>query len=261
MTAHGMGWRPQRPDPNDRSYNLDAQILTAHQVPGKVDPLTKQIAAYDQGQLGACTGNGTARVLEYEQIKQGEPAETPSRLFIYYGEREIEGSIDQDAGAEIRDGIKVVAHLGAPPETLWPYSDAIPGPFTDKPSQAAYDSALAREAIQYRAVKVGAGAPFRTAIASGLPIVFGFNVPSSFEDGSWDPASEVLPLPGRGEQFIGGHCVVADGYDFTCIDFPEPFWWVANSWGDGWGDGGWFRMHANYFSGTASDFWTISRTK
>lgn len=257
--AGAYGWIPQRPDHRDRSFNLEQRILKTSQVPAKVAPLTVAIPAYNQGQLGSCTGNGIARVLEYGEFRQVEGAITPSRLFIYYNERVIEGTVSTDSGAQIRDGIKVVATQGAPPESLWPYSDANPGPFTRKPPAAVYEAAEQHEAIQYQAVTFGAGAPFRTAIAAGLPIVFGFSVPQSFEDGSWNPATEVLPLPGPSEQFIGGHCVVADGYDFSCSDFPEPFWWCANSWGSDWGVNGWFRMAHSYFTSLASDFWVIQK--
>ena len=45
----------------------------------------------------------------------------PSRLFIYYNERVIEGTVDEDSGAMLRDGIKSVSKQGAPHERLWPY--------------------------------------------------------------------------------------------------------------------------------------------
>ncbi len=71
-------------------------------------------SVYDQGQLGSCTGNGIAGAIEFDQKKQGTAEYTPSRLFIYYNERVIEGTVNQDAGAQIRDGIKAVVKLGAP---------------------------------------------------------------------------------------------------------------------------------------------------
>jgi C1A family cysteine protease len=71
---------------------------------------------YDQGELGSCTANAIAAILEHQEMRESEGAITPSRLFIYYGERAIEGTIKEDSGAQIRDGIKVVAGEGAPPE-------------------------------------------------------------------------------------------------------------------------------------------------
>jgi C1A family cysteine protease len=100
----------------------------------------------------------------------------------------------------------------------------------------------------------------RTALASGLGIIAGFSVPTSFIDGSWNPATEVLPLPGPNDGFVGGHCICITGYDFTRADFPEPFFWVDNSWGTNWGVGGRFRMAWDWFDpgrGLASDMWVI----
>lgn len=255
------GWVPDLPDHRDRIYNLEAPILAAHQLPHSVDLSPKMPPIYDQGQLGSCTGNGIARCLEYEAGRQAEPQVTPSRLFIYYAERVIEGTVDQDAGAQIRDGIKVVASEGAPPESVWPYDVS---QFAVKPSADAYAAAATHEAIQYRLIVAnGPGAPMRTAIAAGLPIVFGFSVPASFE-GTWDPASTPLPLPGPNDQIIGGHCVVITGYDFSCTRFAVPAFQCDNSWGSGWGSGGRFWMAWDWFDpwrGLASDLWVIERVK
>ena len=94
---------------------------------------------YDQGQLGSCTANSIGAILEFNELKQAETdAATPSRLFIYYNERAMEGTVSQDSGAEIRDGIKSVAQLGAPPETAWPY---VITRFARKPPAKAYKAA------------------------------------------------------------------------------------------------------------------------
>jgi C1A family cysteine protease len=256
------GWRPDLPDSRDRIYNLEERIEVAAALPPQADLSPSMPPIYDQGQLGSCTGNGIARVLEYEAIKQGEPAVTPSRLFVYYNERVIEGTVDQDSGAQIRDGIKVVHRLGAPPETDWPYDIA---KFADKPSQQAFDDAVKHEALTYKRVLLrGPGAPVRTALAAGYPVVFGFSVPAYFEPGggNWDPTREPLPVPGPSDRIIGGHCVVLSGYDFTSTRFPGPAFQVENSWGTDWGMGGRFWMDAAWFkphAGLVRDLWVISK--
>jgi C1A family cysteine protease len=260
----GYGWRRDLPDPRDRIYTPPKGTIVAGAgaLPGTVDLSEHMPPIYDQGQLGSCTANGIARCLEYEALRQSEHAVTPSRLFIYYGEREIEGSVQWDAGAEIRDGIKVVASQGAPSETDWPYDI---GRFTERPPEVAYADALNHQAIEYQRIVVGGpGAPMRSAIASGLPIVFGFSVPASFEDGSWDPRAEPLPLPGAGAQFIGGHCVTISGYDFTRSRFNVPAFQCENSWGPGWGMSGRFWMDYRWFTpsrGLTDDLWVISRVE
>ena len=102
-------------------------------LPAKVDLRPQCPPVYDQGQLGSCTANGIAAAIEFDQRKQGNKEFVPSRLFIYYNERVIEGTVSQDSGAQIRDGVKVVAKLGAPPETDWPYNIA---KFAQKPPRA-----------------------------------------------------------------------------------------------------------------------------
>src|SRR5690242_15739291 len=87
------GWRPDLPDPRDRIYNLEEKVSLASALPDSVDLSPHMPPIYNQGHLGSCTGNGIARVLEYQAIAQGQPAVTPSRLFIYYNERVIEGTI------------------------------------------------------------------------------------------------------------------------------------------------------------------------
>lgn len=261
----GYGWRPDLPDHRDRIYNLEEEIKQSAAVPGKFDLAPHMPPIYNQGQLGSCTGNGIARVLEYEAMRQGEPEVTPSRLFIYYNERVLEGTVNTDSGAEIRDGIKVVATEGAPPESEWPYSDADPGPFQKKPPPNVYADAIKHEALVYKRIIVGGpGAPMRSAVAAGYPIVFGFSVPASFEDGSWDPSTHPLPLPRPNEKVIGGHCVVITGYDFTTQRFPQPAFQCDNSWGADWGMGGRFWMNYRWFdphAGLASDLWMIQRVK
>ena len=259
------GWRPDLPDPRDRIFNLEEPIQREATLPAKADIGAHMPPIYDQGQLGSCTANGIAACLEYDAMRQGEPEVTPSRLFIYYCERAIEGTVSSDSGAQIRDGIKAVHTLGAPPESEWPYSDADPGPFQNKPPASAYADAVKHEALVYKRIILGGpGAPIRSALAAGYPVVFGFTVPSYFEDGSWDPSTQSLRVPGPNDSFIGGHCVVITGYDFTRTQFPNNAFKVRNSWGPSWGMNGHYWMDWGWFNpgaGLVNDMWTITKVK
>ena len=64
------------------------------------------------------TGNAIAAAIEFDLLKQKLPDFMPSRLFIYYNEREIEGTINEDSGAMIRDGIKSVNKQGVCPNRV-----------------------------------------------------------------------------------------------------------------------------------------------
>ena len=109
----GYGWNPDIPDGRDLMFAAPPEVVT--QLPPKVDLRDQCPDVYDQGQLGSCTANSIAGALEFDQMKQKEQPFTPSRLFIYYNERVIEGTVDSDSGAQIRDGVKSVNQQGAPP--------------------------------------------------------------------------------------------------------------------------------------------------
>jgi C1A family cysteine protease len=243
----GYGWTPDIPDGRDLMYAAPPEVVT--QLPPKVDLRDECPAVYDQGQLGSCTANSIAGALEFDQIKQKEQPFTPSRLFIYYNERAIEGTISSDSGAQIRDGVKSVNQQGAPPETDWEYDIS---KFADKPPQKAYDDAKKHEAILYQ--RLTPTLPqLKGCLAAGYPFVFGFVVYESFESQEVASTGEGQ-LPKTGEKQLGGHAVLAVGYD----DDQQRFI-IRNSWGSGWGMGGYFTLPYPYLlQGTlSSDFWTI----
>jgi C1A family cysteine protease len=229
-------------------------------LPAECDLRPSMPPVYDQGQLGSCTGNAIAGAMEYERDRQGLSDFIPSRLFVYYNERALEGTVSSDSGAVIRDGIKVVNSDGVCPETLWPYDI---GMFTVKPPKHCFVAAATDKAVQYEAIQtLGA---LKDAIASNLAVVFGFTVYQSFES----PAvaqSGVLPMPKPHEATVGGHAVVAVGYNDAKNQVI-----VRNSWGASWGEQGYFYMPYQYMTGSkassdsspingahlASDFWAL----
>lgn len=197
------GWRPDTPDIRDRPF----RPKVVH-VPRKVDLRPDMPKVYDQGSLGSCSGNAIAAAIQYERRKGKQPDFVPSRLFIYYNERAIEGTVKEDAGAEIRDGIKAVHKLGACPETLWPYDIK---KFAQKPLRAAYREAKSDLVSEYLRVPQTLS-DLKACLASGYPIVFGFTVYEGFE-GDAIAKTGKQPMPKKGEKALGGHAVLAVGYD------------------------------------------------
>ncbi len=250
------GWVRDLPDHRDLMY---AAPLTRKPLPPSCDLRTTfQVPPYDQGELGSCTGNAIAAAVHFARQKSGEkPDFVPSRLFIYYGERDLEGTVDQDSGAQIRDGMKVVAKLGVCPESSSPKAQPYDWPydiqkFTQKPPPPCYEFALAHQVTSYRRIQQVL-TQMRACLASGFPFVFGFTVYTSFE--SEDVAKTgVVNLPAGDEDVLGGHAVLAMGYD----DASQRFL-VRNSWGVDWGQRGYFTMPYAYLTDQhlASDFWTV----
>jgi C1A family cysteine protease len=257
----GYGWTPDLPDARDHIYSAARPALTA--LPPTADLTAQCPPVYDQGQIGSCTANAIAAAFGFDVLKQGLPAFDPSRLFIYYNERAMEGHVGYDSGAAIRDGVKSVHTLGVCSESEWPYDDTPAtsdgGPFPagardgEKPPASAYADALKNTATSYQRVSRNLD-HLRACLASGYPFVFGFTVYESFE--SKDVASTgVVPMPAPHEGTLGGHAVLAVGYD----DAQKRFI-VRNSWGTGWGLDGYFTIPYDYLTnrGLASDFWTLN---
>lgn len=244
----GYGWTRDLPDARDVGYA--APLLRFPQgLPPLVDLRSECPPVYDQGQLGSCTANAIAGAIQFEQMKQGGTEFAPSRLFIYYNERVIEGTVSQDSGAQIRDGIKSVATLGAPPETDWPYDIT---QFAKQPPQQAFDDAKQDLVSAYARVTQNL-LQMQGCLASGYPFVFGFTVYSSFESDSV-AQSGLVPMPTSAETVVGGHAVLAVGYDNGTRTFI-----IRNSWGPGWGKAGYCFMPYEYLlsPALASDCWTI----
>jgi C1A family cysteine protease len=244
------GWIPDFPDVRDRVYQLPKKAAA---LPPSADLRAGCPAVYDQGDLGSCTANAIGAAIEFDQIKQKLPTSTPSRLFIYYNERSIEGTIGTDAGAQIRNGIKTVGAQGACPESMWPYKEAS---FSSRPPDPCYQCAVLHPAVEYARVAQDAY-QMKACLAAGYPFVVGFMVYESFE-GEAVAKSGVVPMPADAETLVGGHAVLAVGYDDGSGRFL-----VRNSWGSAWGMGGYFTIPYAYLTdgNLADDFWVIRVVK
>jgi C1A family cysteine protease len=244
----GYGWTPDLPDGRDLAYSAPAAVVL--RLPRRSDLRKECPPVYDQGDLGSCTANAIGGALEFDQRKQRKRgASTPSRLFIYYNERAMEGTVDSDSGAMIRDGVKSVAKQGAPPEKAWPYEI---DRFREKPPRPAYAEARKHQAIRYERLPQQLN-QLKGCLASGFPFVFGFVVYDSFQGPAVARTGHV-EMPRATEAPVGGHAVLAVGYDES-----KQWFIVRNSWGPKWGMRGYFTMPYPYLTqaSLARDFWTI----
>lgn len=236
-------WKPGLADHRDRIFESSASI------PLFVDKLGSENPIEDQGQLGSCTGNSSTSVVEIIcKVPQ------LSRLMAYYNGRLLEGTVKQDAGAEIKDVIKAISKYGIAKEQVWPYNVS---KFKRKPTIKAYRDAasLIPKIKEYR--KVPDLNSLKQSLAMGLPVVFGFSVPEYFESIDFDK-NPYLILPSDTDKIVGGHAVAAVGYDDR--DPHRKFVWVRNSWGKDWGLDGYFKMDQSWFTDNrmlVDDMWTV----
>jgi C1A family cysteine protease len=132
-----------------------------------------------------------------------------SRNFIYWNERAIEGDTSQDNGAQIRDGIKTLASVGACDELLWPYIDSLT--FVS-PNGNCFGEAANHKITSYQSLDNNDIVALKSCLAQGFPFVFGFAVFSSFESPSV-ASNGIVPMPQPYDQEKGGHAVLCVGYD------------------------------------------------
>jgi len=251
-------------DEHVMAFRLLRKINTNNDSPvfdlRKIVSLPQALSDIDQGSLGSCTANAIAFAYAFDEIKQtNKEVFLPSRLFIYYNERMMEGTVDQDAGAEIRDGIKSINKYGVCDEHHWIY-DLLK--FTQKPPKKIYDEAKLAKSVKYAAIDFDNDKTIdsriehlKRALGSGFPFVFGFTVYQSFET-SEVAKTGMVPMPKKNEKVLGGHAVCAVGYD----DDKQCFI-VKNSWGPNWGLNGYFYMPYKYTADAklSDDFWIIQQ--
>lgn len=225
-------WKPQLKDHRDF-------ILQEGTILPSVDLRPLMPPVYDQQNLGSCTANAAAGAMEFAH-KQAGSDYIPSRLFIYYIERVVDGDVKQDNGSTIRTSMKALNTAGAPHENLWPY---IVTKFAKKPTSKAYADGKKNLSASYSAVN-----NIQAALSQNLPVVFGTSVYESFES---QAAAEtgIIPMPKSGERLLGGHAMLIVGY-------KDNNYIVRNSWGN-WGDKGYCYIPFEYINKFASDFWTL----
>ncbi len=247
--ARSYGWKPDVADHRDYMFNPPM----AKALPLRVGPLGAGGKIENQGPLGSCTGNATTSMLETVLRKRNVDQPDLSRLMAYYNGRVLGGTVDFDSGARIRDVIKGLLKHGVARETLCPY---VIDHFRDEPTDEAQSDGVTLSYVirklglnYYRITSLGG---VLAALAEGHPVTFGFAVPASFETLSGD---FVLKTPCRTEAILGGHAVLAVGYDLVSQTVL-----VRNSYGDEWGLNGYFKMPFDWFNSPqrlVDDMWVL----
>lgn len=267
---YGMGWLPDYPDFRDHTHEHDSvkkklrqvKALTAKSTkagsPGSADLRAWCSPIEDQGNLGSCTANAGVGLVEYFERRAFGKHLDASRLFVYKATRDLMHWTG-DKGAFLRTTMKALVLFGVPPEEYWPYD--IPH-FDDEPPAFCYAFAQSYQAIEYYRLdppgttKSALLARIKQYLAAGFPSMFGFTVYDSIRQVGGDGK---IPYPSSGEKVVGGHAIVAVGYDDAAdVGGEKGALLIRNSWGSGWGDQGYgWLPYAYVESGLATDWWTM----
>ncbi len=273
-TRFAMGWVRDLPDVRDFAPDDTKGVVaseSAHKIAdwfksskamsaGSGGPAEANLVKFfspieDQGQLGSCTANAAAGIIEYYENRAFGRHLDASRLFLYKVSRNLLGW-QGDTGAYLRTTMKAMALFGVLPEEAYPYD--IPQ-FDDEPPAFAYAYAQNYQSTSYFRLDQPSMATgdvlqrVRQFIAAGYPSMFGFTVYN------YGNAKGEFDFPTPNDRALGGHAIVAMGYDDTRkIGKHTGALRIRNSWGTDWGNDGYgWLPYAYVEAGLAVDFWTL----
>lgn len=264
----GMGWQRDLPDFRDYSPDTDRvqKLLKGSKAlkASRRAPTTIDLGKYcspveDQGDIGSCTAHAGIGLLEYFERRAHGKHIDASRLFLYKTTRNLLGWTG-DTGAWLRTTMKAMVLFGAPPERYMPY---ITSDYDDEPSAFCYAFAASYQAINYYRLDsqgvIGDDLVKRVKhfLAAGYPSMFGFTV-YNFGNSKGE-----IAFPTSSDSVLGGHAVVAVGYDDKRqIGRDKGALKIRNSWGEGWGEGGYGWLPYRYLEeGLADDFWSLFKAE
>ena len=290
-TRPGMGWVPDYPDFRDYDINKDeippsqklkGQKQTVKDMLGELG-LTKKTAialepsfnlrqwcspVENQLNLGSCTAHAGVGMVEYFARRAHGEHTDASRLFLYKVTRNLLGWTG-DTGAYLRTTMAALTLFGVPPEEHWPY---IVADFEKEPTPFLYAYAQNYQAISYyRLDPAGTSREtllqrIKTYLKAKLPSMFGFTVYSSYSQAN---ETGKIPFPVNGDKRVGGHAVMAVGYDDgmkiknanSDVETSGALL-IRNSWGTGWGEDGYGWLPYEYVKGSlAVDWWSILKSE
>jgi C1A family cysteine protease len=269
----GSGWVPDVRDDRDlhpeheNVKKLFREFVEKTPLPASVDMEEGFVPVYDQGQTNTCTANALAALVTYLEKKTNKKQNwiAPSRIFLYKNTLNLLQTDNINTGVYLRTAMESLVLFGAPPEQYWEF---LPRLLPFEPPPFVYSMARSYRAQKYlRLDPTGIERELlveriKTFLASGIPVAFGFYMFKSITAAKFNGD---IPYPGDHENCIGGHAIVAAGYDDEHV-IKNPIdgkktvgaFRIRNSWGTDWGQGGYGWLPYQYVLGElAIDWWTL----
>ena len=233
-------------DPKDLRDIPMGLVLPPIPLPDKIDYAVNMTPVRNQGDEGTCVAFASVvGIKEYQDTKEYKNLIELSPRYIYNLCKKNDGSPDEE-GTYPRVAMKMLLKYGTPTENYWPYRPHQ----TDKPKAGADKAAVKYKVKAYARLKTAIEMK-RSLVVNG-PYLAGVDV---YESWFTNKASKtgLIPMPGKSDQYQGGHAICIVGYDDTKRLFK-----FKNSWGDDWGDTGYGYLAYDYMKQYCLDAWSAT---
>lgn len=189
----------------------------------------------DQGAIGSCLENAFVTIIDMEMREAGDAISLRSRLQSYADTRIGQNTFNTDSGSAAEVAFIEARIHGLASESSWQYDNSL---LFVKPTADVYAEAanykldtytIVNESQQYS----GISSDIKGYLDQGKPVILAFipgpeffkeTGPLADQKGTWTANIDT-----------GGHAVAIVGYDDT---INGGSYIIKNSWGTGWGDGG-----------------------
>lgn len=228
---------------------------TRTKFPGVVDYRNFMSPVKNQGNLGSCVGFAVTALKEFhenveyaDEKKAGSDYERDSiydlsEQWTYWNAKKIDPWGPSVEGTSIRYAMKVLQKIGCPPEEGWKY--------TDNKINIGEPESWAHMIARWNTIESYWRIPSLKKLLAALrnvgPVVIGVGC---YEEIFNPDKDGYVPMPKSPQYCYGGHAILACGYNYKTKRVL-----FKNSWGTGWGDGGYGWFHFKYLQKYCWDAW------